>query len=462
MSDHAPPGTPANDDERTRLSNPPGGGARPPDDPDATVIPGTLPPPYLPLYGGGATQPPAPPPMPPARPQPPQQQPPSEPPPSYPPAGPTAPYPAVPPAAYPGASAPPPYGGYPQPPPPAYGGTQPLPQPPYGGYPQPPPQYGGDYGAPPAYPPPVSPPPKDRRGLALGIGGGALALIAIIGGIFLFTRKGESGAATATPPQTAISGAVSTATAVALATQAGGTNILGTVSAAATGTARPAGPTAPAASAALATPTAAPTRVVPSATPAALASRTVVGGASASASRPAVSPTVGQGGLPPTPTGSPRPGATTASTTVSLGQTWTDPNGRVKLQYPNGWTVTKLANSQSNILELDGPDGVSFYVDVYRQTGTPAEETQATTDARDKSAQFTFTNSPVADTKVGGEAGKVVSYTAKRKDQTTSTGTDGTLWIVNHGGSEYDFEALAVGKHRPEIDAILATVVFTG
>ena len=156
-----------------------------------------------------------------------------------------------------------------------------------------------------------------------------------------------------------------------------------------------------------------------------------------------------------------RPGTAAATTTVALGQTWTDPNGHVKVQYPNDWTATTLADSQSNILELDGPDNVSFYIDVYKQSGTPADEMQSTNDARAKSTQFTFNNGPVADTKVAGESGKMVSYTAKRKDQ-TGTGTDGVLWIVNHGNSEYDFEALAIGKHRPEIDAILATVTFTG
>ncbi len=134
----------------------------------------------------------------------------------------------------------------------------------------------------------------------------------------------------------------------------------------------------------------------------------------------------------------------------------------MKLQYPNGWTVTKQANSQSNIVEIDGPDNVSFYIDTYKQSGTPTEEMQTTQDERAKSTQFSFTSSPVTDTKVAGESGKMVSYTAKRKDQPTATGTDGILWIVNHGNTEYDFETLVVGKHRAEIDAILATVTFTG
>ncbi|MGI8856694.1 MAG: hypothetical protein ACR2JW_13175 [Thermomicrobiales bacterium] len=456
MSDHAPPGTPANDDERTRLSPPSSG------DPDATIVPGGQPPlpPNPPFYGGAPPQPPRLP-APPVQPH--RQEPPQQPttawntPPAYPPAGPTAPYPAPPPAGYPGAATPPPYGGGYPPSPPAYGGTQPLPQPPYGGYPPPP--YGGGYGAPSSYPPPAAPPPKkSNRGLVLGLVGGLIALLAIVGGIFLFTNKGGSGAATATPARPAV--ALSTTTTVALATQAGGGSILATLSAAATGTAGPAANTA--APSVLATPTAAATRVASTATPAVRASATTAASVSASASRPAVSPTVRQGGVSPTPTGSARPGTAAATTAATLSQTWTDPNGRVKVQYPNGWTATTLAGSQSNILELDGPDNASFYIDVYKQSGTPAEEMQATNDARNKSAQFTFTNGPVTDVKVGGEPGKVVSYTAKRKDQTTGTGTDGVLWIVNHGNSEYDFEALAIGPHRAEIDAILATVTFTG
>lgn len=465
MSDHAPPGTPANDDERTRLSNaPPGGRSRPADDPDATIIPPTPPSPNPPLYGSPAPRPPiAPPPAP------------SD----YPPV--TAPYPTAPPV-YPGQgqpnpygdpNAPPPYGsGYP---PPAYGGTQPLPQPPvappFGGYPGGAPPYTGGYGYPPtgAYPPPGLPPKRSNRGLALGIVGGVLALIVIAGGVFAFARKSDTGAATATLARptvvasvtavasatvvastpastpTALS-ALPTTTAVAIATQAGGGTILGTLSAAATGTAGP-GRNAGTPTAAT-SPTPAPTRAVPTATRA--------------ASRAAVSPTVGQGGLPPTPTGSARPGTAATTASVALGQTWTDPNGQLKFQYPNGWTVTQLANSQSNIVEVDGPDNISFYVDTFKQSGTPTEEAQATTDARAKSAQLIFTSGPTADAKVGGEPGKVMTYTAKRKDQTTGPAADGVLWIVNHGGSEYDFEALPVGKHRSEIDAIIASVVFTG
>jgi hypothetical protein len=264
-----------------------------------------------------------------------------------------------------------------------------------------------------------------------------LALIAILAVTFVFINKSNTGTATATPARAtaAASASVSTTTAVALATQVGGSSIRATISAAATDTASPASP-APA-----------PTQAVPIITRA--PSTTA---ATASASRAAASPIAG----------STRVGTPVATTTVALGQTWTDPSGRLKFQYPNGWTVTKLTNSQSNIVEVDGPDNVSFYVDIFKQSGTPTQELQDTTDARAKSTQLTFTSGPTADAKVGGEPGKMMTYTAKRTDQTAAATTDGVLWIVNHGSSEYDFEALAVGKHRAEIDAIVASIVFTG
>ncbi len=291
-----------------------------------------------------------------------------------------------------------------------------------------------------------------------------LALLAIVGGVFFLTRKSDSPTATATPAATNVA-------AIASVNAQGGGNVFATIAAAATGSARPgsiASPPVPStAPTVAATVTAAPTRVSLGTTPTVAASGTP--GASPSGAvlptqagnfRPTASPTVGQGGLSPAPTGSAR-STGTASASTTAGQTYTDPNGRFKMQYPRGWTATKLANSQSNIVEFDGPDGVSLYVDAYKEAGAPADEVQETQSEREKATQFAFTFNTVTDTKIGGESGKLLPYTFTRKDQPTATPTVGLLFIVNHGGREYDFEAVNVGKHRPEIDAILATVVFT-
>ncbi len=350
----------------------------------------------------------------------------------------------------------------------------PLPQQPgappaYGGYPPDAPPYSGSYGPPPSpYPPPLTPPPKKKTGLIVGIGGGVLALLAIVGGVLLFTRKGDSPTATATPAATNVA-------VIASASAQGGGNVFATIAAAATGSARPGGvastlvpSTAPTVAVA-ATVTAAPTRVSLNTTPTVAATGTP--GASPAGAvlptqagnfRPTASPTVGQGGLSPAPTGSVgATGTAPALASATAGQTYTDPNGRFKMQYPRGWTATKLANSQSNIVEFDGPEGVSLYVDAYKEAGAPADEVQETQSEREKATQFAFTFSTVTDTKIGGESGKLLPYTFTRKDQPSTTPTVGLLFIVNHGGREYDFEAVNVGKHRPEIDAILATVVFT-
>jgi hypothetical protein len=176
-----------------------------------------------------------------------------------------------------------------------------------------------------------------------------------------------------------------------------------------------------------------------------------------------------------TPAGSARPASTTArpgtgspgaATTGTAGagntaltQTYSDTTGGFKFQYPTGWTATRLANSQSNIVEIDGPDNISFYVDIYDQAGTPDDEMQETITGRQQSTQIVFTPNPVMDATVAGEQGKMLTYSFKRSQGSTIS-SDGVLWIVNHNGHEYDFEAVAVGKHRPEIDAIVQSIVF--
>ena len=329
------------------------------------------------------------------------------------------------------------------------------------GYPESPPAYQGGYsGPPPNYYPPAAPPPKGKAGLILGIAGAALALVAIVAGIFLVTKRGGA-AATATPARTVTASATVTtvATGSASATQGGIGNLPATLSAAATATAavRPSNAT-PAATIG-ATPSAAATRAIPTPTrTTSAASSTTV------ASRPAGSvisiASVSAGASASTSTTA-RAGTAGATPAVALAETWTDPDGHLTLRYPTGWTVTQQQNSQSNLVEIDSPDGASFFVDLFPAAGTPAEEIQSVRDSGARSTQLTYAFSPITDTRIGGEAGKTISYTVRRKDQPTSVGTDGTVWVVNHAGMEYDFQVIATGRHRIEIDAILATVVFT-
>ena len=462
MSSHPPPGTPADDDERARLGDTqPGGRPVPANDQDAPVVP-VRPPPSgpPPVYGS---------------PPPPSAPPPGQLPPASSPINPTTPYQPVSPPAYGAPNAPPPYGGYPPQSPPVYGGTQPLPRQ------DAPPAYGSPplttgYGAPSGtYLLPSQTPPKKRGGLVGGIIAAVVAIILIATGIFFVTRKSGGTSATTTPALTVVSGvpavtataasaptaSTTTATATvvtALPTQAGIGNLQGTLAAAATGTAS----VSRGASGTAGTPATAATPAAATARAASTATRTVSASSGfATASRAAGSPTVGQGGLPPTPTGSARPGTAAATSSVALGQTWTDPNGRIKLQYPNGWRATRAANSQNNLVEIVSPDASGLSIDLYRRIGTPADEVQTIEDSLQSNTQFVVTFGTVTDIQIGGEMGKSVTYTEKRRDQPNSAGTDGVIWVVNHGTNAYLFDASDIGTHRAEIDAILATVVFT-
>ncbi len=141
---------------------------------------------------------------------------------------------------------------------------------------------------------------------------------------------------------------------------------------------------------------------------------------------------------------------------------WTDPKGLVQLQYPTGWTVTTDPTVKSNVLELDGPDGTFFFVDIYDpQTGTSVtDEVQNIRDTHTKSTQFIYVDGNVSDTKVGGEAAKMFPFTYTAKNKTGATTYNGQLWEVNHSAKEYLLTANVESPHRAEIDAIIASITF--
>ena len=142
--------------------------------------------------------------------------------------------------------------------------------------------------------------------------------------------------------------------------------------------------------------------------------------------------------------------------------TWTDPKGLVKLQYPNGWSVTKDTAVDTNVLELDGPDGTYFFLDIYDpQSGaTVAAQIQDILDVHTKSTKFTYQDGAVSDTKIGGEAAKTFTFTYTEKNKANAQPFSGQIWDVNHGGKEYLITGNANATHRAEINAIIASIVF--
>jgi hypothetical protein len=142
--------------------------------------------------------------------------------------------------------------------------------------------------------------------------------------------------------------------------------------------------------------------------------------------------------------------------------TWTDPRGLVKVQYPNGWTVTQDTNVKTNVLELDGPDGTFFYLDIYDpQTGTnPSDEIADVRSSHAKDTTFTYVDGPVVDTKVGGEPAKTFPYTFTAKDKPSAAPLTGVIWDVNHNGKEYLITGDANAAHKPDLDAIVSAITF--
>lgn len=140
--------------------------------------------------------------------------------------------------------------------------------------------------------------------------------------------------------------------------------------------------------------------------------------------------------------------------------TWTDPEQRIRLQYPGGWKATQLPGDVLTLLELDGPDGVLFFVAMFDQTGPPDASIAAAKQAHARSTMYSYADNFALDTSVGGESGKFLNFAYVSPGDSTVAPRTGKLWIVTHGGKEFDFQARDQSAHAGEVDAIVASVVF--
>jgi hypothetical protein len=140
--------------------------------------------------------------------------------------------------------------------------------------------------------------------------------------------------------------------------------------------------------------------------------------------------------------------------------TWTDPQQQLRLQYPGGWKATQLPGTAQNLLELDGPDGVLFFIDMFDQTGPPDLLVNAVKQIHAQSTIYAYADNSVLDISVGGESGKLLNFAYVPQNDLTTPPRTGKLWIVTHGGKEFDFQARNQSAHAGEVDAIVASVVF--
>jgi hypothetical protein len=140
--------------------------------------------------------------------------------------------------------------------------------------------------------------------------------------------------------------------------------------------------------------------------------------------------------------------------------TWIDTEQRLQLQYPSNWQVTRLAATPQNLLELDGPDGVLYFLEIYDQRGTPATLMADWERIHQQSTVYYYADNYVLDTGVGGEPGKLLNFAYTAQNDLSTPPRTGKLWVVTHGGKEYDFQGRNQSAHAAEVDAITASVVF--
>ncbi len=159
--------------------------------------------------------------------------------------------------------------------------------------------------------------------------------------------------------------------------------------------------------------------------------------------------------------GANRPTLDAIVASTALTTSWTDTKGRVRLQVPAGWTVTQDKTAEHNVLELDGPDGAILFLDLYDPAfGTLDQEVQDVLNNHRTHTTLAYKDGPVTDLRIGKEPAKTFAYTSVPKATPAATPQVGTLWEVNHGGTEFQFAATNLTTHRADIDAILASVLF--
>jgi hypothetical protein len=279
--------------------------------------------------------------------------------------------------------------------------------------------------------PPI-PPKKSNRGVLISVIGGvvAVAIIAIIA--IIATRPGPQ----PTPTPTPVNG---TSVAVVSPTPNSGasaTSVVASSTATAAATATTTTVSSPVTTATVTRAASSPvvTSTIPS-------TRVVLSTAT---------PTRGAASASPTQTGQ--------SETVFTA--WTDPGNLVRLQLPKAWKQTKIADDNSNLIELDGPENVYFWLFFYDpQQGSIMDELGFVRQNQDASTEFTYSNQKITDTTIAGQPAKTMTYDFVSKSDATSKG-DGQWWIVNVGGKEFAFKSNNNGNHQKDLNAIINSAVF--
>lgn len=155
----------------------------------------------------------------------------------------------------------------------------------------------------------------------------------------------------------------------------------------------------------------------------------------------------------PSPTPTPRP---TVSVGGQAGMSWTDYEGRVRLNYPSTWTV-KETGGTGRMWTFTGPQ-TAFNV-TYREPSVTLESSVQRTQQETRSGltNYAVTFGPVTDLMMGIQPAKRYDYTATNK-QGGAMMLSGTTWNVLQGAKWFTFEGVATGARNAIFDAVVSSI----
>ncbi len=158
------------------------------------------------------------------------------------------------------------------------------------------------------------------------------------------------------------------------------------------------------------------------------------------------------------------PSPSTAAMPMAVQQgpaTFADPDKRVTFQFPSNWKFLNPNGDAATFFEFDGPDDARFFVGINDGGGSLDDAVRAYRDTQRQIMVFMYMDGGVTDAQVGGEPGKLVTYTYVPQGRPGDPPRNGAAWVVIRGGKVFTFDARDIGAHRVEIDAMVSSIHFT-
>ncbi len=141
--------------------------------------------------------------------------------------------------------------------------------------------------------------------------------------------------------------------------------------------------------------------------------------------------------------------------------TFADPDKRVTFQFPPNWKFLNPNGDAATFFEFDGPDNARLFVGINDGAGSLDDAVRAYRDTQRQVMVFTYMDGGVADVQIGGEPGKLVTYTYVPQGRPGDPPRNGAAWVAIRSGKVFTFDARDIGTHRSELDAMIASIHFT-